>query len=305
MRTNPKKYNRFAEYSGGAKLQNPKDLTMPQIEPFFLETASPSVFVAGCAAEEFQVEPTSLFLERVAPHLFKNSDFEHVSPKWHNHSNRKEHGLGIPTNEIPEVAFLGRSNVGKSSLINSLMRRDLARSSKFPGRTQTFHYFALMERSSKSKSPLEASGYLIDLPGYGFAKAPAKVVSTWQKNTQNFLLDRRDFGLLCGIFLLIDARRGISQFDRVIMGWFDEAEIPYTIVVTKADLVSTAQIIILANEICMRYHSQFHSGYGGQSPVVHITSASKKTGIVELMSTIETDFASAFVEGADDEDIER
>mmetsp|Transcript_3244 Transcript_3244/g.4915 ORF Transcript_3244/g.4915 Transcript_3244/m.4915 type:complete len:90 (-) Transcript_3244:105-374(-) len=89
------------------------------------------------------------------------------------------------------------------------------------------------------------------------------------------------------------------------MGWFDEAEIPYTIVVTKADLVSTAQIIILANEICMRYHSQFHSGYGGQSPVVHITSASKKTGIVELMSTIETDFASAFVEGADDEDIER
>lgn len=189
----------------------------------------------------------------------------------------------------------------KSSLINSLMRKDLARSSKHPGRTQTFHYFAFVKKNVKMKSPLEASGFLIDLPGYGFAKAPDKIVSTYQKNTQNFLLDRRDFGLLRETFLLIDARRGVSRFDRVIMGWFDEAAIAYTIIVTKADKVSMSHVKALANEICMRYHSQLHSGYGEQSPIVHITSASKKIGINELMATIETDFASAFVQGVENE----
>jgi GTP-binding protein len=261
------------------------------VPPAYLaSTASAHVFVAKCAAEEFEIDTTSIFNDTTIPPSFRKAEFRYTSPKLFNHD--------LPQYKIPEVAFLGRSNVGKSSLINSLMRKNLARASKRPGRTQTVHYFGLMPtgKNADTESPSSALGFLIDLPGYGFAKAPEKNVSEWQDMTQDFLIARRDFGTLQRLYLLVDARRGTSQFDRNIMGWFDEADIPYTLVLTKADKVSTPQTVRLTNDICMRYHSQLYSGKGSQGPIVHVTSAAKNRGIEELMASVDADFTGYFEE---------
>mmetsp|Transcript_23340 Transcript_23340/g.26588 ORF Transcript_23340/g.26588 Transcript_23340/m.26588 type:complete len:338 (+) Transcript_23340:138-1151(+) len=263
-----------------------------------LPTSSKFAFIASRAVENSQIDPYSIFSEQKLPPLFRTGDFGYVSPKWYKSVNEEDDKcLGMTTNDICEVAFIGRSNVGKSSLINSLMRKDLARSSKRPGRTQTFHYFSLTPRNSKSDSPLQALGFLVDLPGYGFAKAPTKVVSKWQEETQNFLLDRRDFGMLRRVFLLIDARRGVGTIDYAVMGWFDEAEIPYSIVLTKIDRVGDAHSIRIANELGMRYENQLNLNMGDQSPIVHLTSASKNSGIFDLMSTIDAEFISVLNKG--------
>jgi len=169
------------------------------------------------------------------------------------------------------VAFFGRSNVGKSSLINALTRKKLARTSKTPGRTQQVNYFALTPKKGVMEN---AMGYIVDLPGYGYAKAPDQKVSAWQKNTQDFLLGRRDIGVLKKIYLLVDSRVGVTSLDRVIMGWFDEAAIPYSIVLTKADSASPLQIIKIVNQLSMRFFSQIHGNTNGsQGPVINVTSA--------------------------------
>lgn len=265
----------------------------PQIAvpPAYLApTASAHVFVAKCAAEEFEIDPMSIFDDTSIPPSFRKAQFQYSSPKLFNHD--------LPQYKIPEVAFLGRSNVGKSSLINSVMRKSLARASKRPGRTQTVHYYGLMPtgKHANTASPSAALGFLIDLPGYGFAKAPDKNVSEWQEMTQDFLISRRDLGTLQRLYLLVDARRGTSQFDRDIMGWFDEADIPYTLVLTKADRVSKPQTIRFTNDICMRYHSQLHSGKGNQGPIVHVTSSTKNRGIEEIMASVDADFTGYFEE---------
>lgn len=264
---------------------------------FLAPTGSSNVFIAKCAAEEFQIDPVSLFDEKTIPPSFRNAEFRYTSPKLFNHE--------LPRYKIPEVAFLGRSNVGKSSLINSIMRRSLARASKRPGRTQTVHYYGLMPtfKNADADSPSAALGFLLDLPGYGFAKAPDKQVSEWQEMTQDFLLGRRELGTLQRLYLLVDARRGTSQFDRNIMGWFDEADIPYTLVLTKADRVGAPQLVRYTNEVCMRYHSQLYAGKpenGCQGPIVHVTSAKRNTGMEELMASVDADFTGYF---ADDEHI--
>ena len=242
-------------------------------------TASPYVYVATCAVEEYDMNPKSLFVQDESQPNFhadyvSPKDFKHKLPKW----------------RIPEVAFLGRSNVGKSSLVNALLKKDLARCSKQPGRTQQVNYFGMFP-STMVVSPAEAVGFLVDLPGYGFAKAPPDQVKAWQERTQTFLLNRRDAGVLRRLFILIDARRGTSQIDRDIMGWFDEASIPYTIVLTKADRVGRPQIVRFVNDVCMRHHSQMYGeGGGSQGPVVHVTSSRDGYGIPELMTSINAEF---------------
>ena len=136
----------------------------------------------------------------------------------------------------------------------------------------------------------DATGFLIDLPGYGYAQAPEAEIQRWQANTQNFLLDRQNFGTLQRVYILIDARRGPSQTDRDIMGWFDEAEINYTIVVTKSDRVGRPQLVKTANEMCMRYTIQLLEEYGTQGPFIHLTSAKHGHGVPELRQAIHTDF---------------
>ena len=249
---------------------------------YLYPTASHYAYIAGCASEEAGVDPRTLFVdarEGRTPPSFLASQFEYVSPKVLGHE--------LPDFQIPEVAFLGKSNVGKSSLINALTKKkELAKISKTPGRTQQVNYFALVKKDKCKHQgkgvyafhPSESTGFLIDLPGYGYAAAPDDKVSDWQAKTQEFLLQRRDSTYLRRVFLLIDARHGVANFDRAVMGWFDEASIPYSIVFTKADRVGRPHLVRIVNDVCMRYHSQLYGSEGGleeelyQSPIVHVTS---------------------------------
>lgn len=284
-----------------------------EVPPLFLAaTASPNAFIASCAAEEHDVDPRSVFYDCVAggdggeeegspaagrgarPATFQDSAFEYVSPI--------AFGGELPDFGVPEVAFLGRSNVGKSSLINALTgRNDLARISKRPGRTQQVNYFALVKNAKVKREgkrgdaefrPADATGFLVDLPGYGYAEAPEEEIVAWQRRTQDFLAARRDAGAMCRTYILLDARHGPADFDRAVMGWFDEAGIPYGCILTKADQVGRPQVVRWSNDVCMRYHEQRHGdGMAGvMSPVVHVTSSNKREGIEELMWSIEDDF---------------
>jgi len=303
------------------------------IPPLLLyPTASPSVFVSSAAIDmrfknsnsdanenensEMQIHPKSLFQEIKPPKSFQSSRFRYISPKEFNHE--------LPDAPIPEIAFLGKSNVGKSSLLNALTQKHLAKTSKTPGRTQQVNYFGLFPYdkakhiSSTNKSPQKgkdgsrhrlgidvelpaksALGYIIDLPGYGYAKAPDATVEMWQDNTQKFIQQRIEMGNLQRIYLLVDARRGLHLFDRTILAWLDEAQVNYTIILTKCDTVSRPKLIKFANEICMRYHAQAMGSFvdgtpedGRQSPFVHLTSSKNKKviGIMELMWALEADF---------------
>lgn len=135
----------------------------------------------------------------------------------------------LPDGDRAEVAFAGRSNVGKSSLINALFgQRKLAKTSSTPGRTQQLNYFNLDNRL-----------YLVDLPGYGFAKAPKEIVQNWQKLINAYLVGRAN---LRRVFLLIDSRHGIKKNDEEIMEMLDKAAVTYQIVLTKIDKISIAAL---------------------------------------------------------------
>ncbi|MEM9754914.1 MAG: ribosome biogenesis GTP-binding protein YihA/YsxC [Pseudomonadota bacterium] len=132
------------------------------------------------------------------------------------------HLNGLPPADRVEVCFAGRSNVGKSSLINALTgRRALARTSSTPGRTQEINFFTL-----------GASHYLVDLPGYGFAQAPKPVVAAWQQLLRAYLAGRAS---LRRAFVLIDGRHGIKPADAEILAALDAAAVPFQCVLTKAD----------------------------------------------------------------------
>jgi len=129
---------------------------------------------------------------------------------------------GLPAPDRPEVCFAGRSNVGKSSLINALTRRKaLARASNTPGRTQEINYFSLGE-----------SGYLVDLPGYGYAQAPLEKVARWQDLLRQYLAGRVT---LARAYVLIDARHGVKVVDHEIMTLLDRSAVSFQVVLTKAD----------------------------------------------------------------------
>lgn len=131
---------------------------------------------------------------------------------------------GMPPDDRIEVCFAGRSNVGKSTLINALTgRKALARASNTPGRTQEINFFTLSE-----------SHYLVDLPGYGFAKAPVQTVEKWQRLLKAYLSGR---ATLRRAFVLIDARHGIKAVDEDILKLLDSAAVTFQVVLTKADKV--------------------------------------------------------------------
>ena len=130
--------------------------------------------------------------------------------------------IGLPDDERTEICFAGRSNVGKSSLINALtFRKSLARSSNTPGRTQEINFFSLADKN-----------YLVDLPGYGYASAPVEKVKNWQKLLKSYLIGRAS---LRRVFLLIDSRHGVKEVDKEIMSLLDKAAVTFQIVMTKTD----------------------------------------------------------------------
>lgn len=133
------------------------------------------------------------------------------------------------TNRLPEIAFLGRSNVGKSSLINSLLgRRSLARTSNTPGRTQSINFFMINE-----------TFYFVDLPGYGYARVPKQMRSDWGKMAEEYLRDRDPLVLA---IQLIDARHKPTELDRQLHEWLVFNNKPHIIAATKADKLSSNQL---------------------------------------------------------------
>jgi len=344
--TRPKNHNKTKRKKSKPKRKQPKVIPqakpkeVPQALPLVIyQTASPHVFISACAIDEIEddngkndddndddsensllVHPKELFTLQNTPHSFQTSRFEYVSPKLFEHQ--------LPTNpNVPEVAFLGRSNVGKSSLINAVTRsKQLAKISKSPGRTQQVNYFALVPSHLKddgsvyrnASSPVDDDdlqhlqhgtdagknspvGYLIDLPGYGFAKAPKDQVDAWQAATQTFIEERVSRGNLTRLYVLIDSRRGVNDMDKMVMGWMDEAQLNYTVVLTKGDCVGRAELVKVANEVGFRYHAQSALGraMGNQGPFVHVVSSLKGDGVKDLMWAIDGDF-KAYVAAASD-----
>ena len=174
----------------------------------------------------------------------------------------------LPVDDRKEIAFAGRSNVGKSSLINALTgRKTLAKTSNTPGRTQQLNYFMLTDKL-----------YLVDMPGYGFAQAPEALVKKWQKMLFSYLQGRVS---LKRVFLLIDSRHGIKKLDAEIMDMLDKAAVNYQIVLTKSDKISTKELekIISETSKCIKEHPAAHVD-------LLVTSSEKKYGIEELRAEI-------------------
>ena len=181
----------------------------------------------------------------------------------------------LPEPDVPEVAFAGRSNVGKSSLLNALTgRKALARASVTPGRTQELNFFDVGEPTLMR---------LVDMPGYGFAKAPIKVVNQWKQLVRDFLRGR---DVLKRTLVLIDSRHGVKQVDLDMMKMLDEAAVGYRLVLTKGDKIKASELaeVLVRTEAEARKHPAAY-------PVVHVTSAEKGMGIAELRAAVIEDAA--------------
>lgn len=183
----------------------------------------------------------------------------------------------IPPEGPPEIAFAGRSNVGKSSLINALVRRKaLARTSNTPGRTQELNFFVPGGHSGADGDlpPLA----IVDMPGYGFARAPRGKVERWTRFIFDYLRGRAS---LKRVFLLIDARHGIKQIDRDAMDTLDKAAVSYQIVLTKIDKIGKTKVEPLLNAVLDEIKKR-----GAAFPEVIATSAEDGTGLDELRDAV-------------------
>ncbi|MBR1648648.1 MAG: YihA family ribosome biogenesis GTP-binding protein [Alphaproteobacteria bacterium] len=173
-----------------------------------------------------------------------------------------------PHHELDEIAFAGRSNVGKSSLINALAeKKKLARVSRVPGRTQQLNFYKLWDKL-----------YMVDMPGYGFAQAPESTVRHWQIMVHNYLRGRPN---LKRVFLLVDARTGVKKLDKEMMAMMDKAAVNYQLVLTKAERMPTVELAKQINNIAMTL---------SEHPAAHVdiiaTSAEAGYGLEELRAEI-------------------
>lgn len=177
---------------------------------------------------------------------------------------------GLPPPDRMEVCFAGRSNVGKSSLINALTgRKGLARASNTPGRTQEINFFTC-----------GLTHYLVDLPGYGFANAPLKVVEKWQRLLKAYLSGRQT---LRRAFVLIDARHGVKTVDEEILSLLDSSAVTFQVVLTKVDKVRPADIDKVLDQVRSAI-SKHPAAY----PELVLTSSNKGVGIETLRAIIAT-----------------
>ena len=173
----------------------------------------------------------------------------------------------VPDEECYEIAFAGRSNVGKSSLVNALTnRKTLARTSQTPGRTRQLIFFELQHNLTKLR--------LVDLPGYGYAKAPKKDIQSWTSLTLKYLKGRPSLRTIC---LLIDSRRGIGVYDELIMKELDKAAVSWIVILTKADKLTNEEIEKMKDST-----SKNISKHPAAYPEIIVTSSLKSDGIPML-----------------------
>ncbi len=174
----------------------------------------------------------------------------------------------LPPGDLPEVAVAGRSNVGKSSLINALAnRKGLARASNEPGRTRELNFFQLNNQI-----------HVVDLPGYGYARAPKAAVARWTGLTRDYLRGR---AMLKRVFLLIDARRGLSPADAEIMSLLDAAAVVYQVTMTKIDKIRPADRAAVVDAVAAALARR-----PAAHPHVLATSAAKRFGLDEARAEI-------------------
>lgn len=174
----------------------------------------------------------------------------------------------LPEADLPEVAFAGRSNVGKSSLVNALTgRKTLARTSNTPGRTQQLNFFDLGGRLK-----------LVDMPGYGYAKESKEKVEAWNDMVRRYLKGRVT---LRRALVLIDSRHGLKPNDEEVMTMLDQAAVPYVVVLTKADKVKSQELA----EVTRRTEAGLKK-HPAAFPQVHVTSSEKGLGIAELRASL-------------------
>lgn len=191
--------------------------------------------------------------------VIKTAEFVKSSQKWQD----------CPEPTMPEYAFIGRSNVGKSSLINAMMNhKDLAKTSQTPGKTQLINNFLVNETWS-----------LTDLPGYGYARVSKSLRKDFEKLITNYILNRKN---LVNLFVLVDARHTPQKIDMEFMQWLGESSVPFSIVFTKADKLKSGgadrNVEIYKNEMLQTWE---------ELPDIYVTSAEKKTGTDEILKYIE------------------
>lgn len=176
----------------------------------------------------------------------------------------------LPEPTVPEIAFCGRSNVGKSSLLNAITgRKAIARASVTPGRTQELNIFEVGDPTLFR---------LVDMPGYGYAKAPLKVVAQWKKLIKTYLRGRQ---VLQRTLMLVDARHGLKDVDREMMTMLDEAAVSYRIVLTKADKIKASALDAVTAEV-----AEEAGKHVAAFPEMHVTSSEKGMGIEELRAAV-------------------
>ena len=185
-----------------------------------------------------------------------------------------------PKPDRPEYAFIGRSNVGKSSLINMLMdKKNLAKTSSTPGKTQLVNHFLVNQ-----------NWYLVDLPGYGYAKVPKAQKIKFEKMISDYILQREN--LVC-VFVLVDIRHNPQQIDLEFMEWLGMSSIPFTIVFTKLDKLKRGEI----EPKLKKYRSKMLESWD-ELPIQVLTSAEKKDGkdaLLEYIENLNNDFQTKFL----------
>ena len=188
----------------------------------------------------------------------------------------------LPEDTGREVAFAGRSNAGKSSALNCITdQHSLARTSKTPGRTQQLNYFSLSEDC-----------YLVDLPGYGYARVPPSVSQHWQREIGRYLQCRQS---LQGLVIVMDSRHPLKEYDRQLLDWCYEARLPVHILLSKADKLSRGAASSTLAKVRRELAGLFPGEY---TPTAQLFSALKKTGIDEIQACLDAWLFADNVEGS-------